>query len=108
MALIPDEAILRSSEISPIAFRLYCLYCMHRNKESGGWNCSLSQSANELNASKSRVSEGRAELTTKGWIEIEGSFIVPIVGFRGSENRTPGFGKSNKRFGISNSPPRPP
>lgn len=95
MALIPDEAILRSSEISPIAFRLYCLYCLHRNKESRGWNCSLSQSANELNASKSRVSEGRAELTAKGWIEIEGSFVVPVVGFKGSENRTPGFGKSN-------------
>ena len=97
MALIPDEAILRSNEISPIAFRLYCLYCMHRNKETSGWNCSLSQSAKELNASKSRVSEGRAELTAKGWIQIEGSFITPIVGFRGSENRTPGFGKSNGR-----------
>ena len=95
MALIPDEAILRSSEISPIAFRLYCLYCLHRNKESRGWNCSLSQSAIELNSSKSRVSEGRAELITKGWIEIEGSFIIPVVGFKGSENRTPGFEKSN-------------
>ncbi len=97
MALIPDEAILRSGEVSPIAFRLYCLYCLHRNKETGGWNCSLSQSAKELNSSKSRVSEGRAELTAKGWIEIEGSFITPIVGFKGSENRTPGFGKSNGR-----------
>lgn len=97
MALIPDEAILRSGEISPIAFRLYCLYCLHRNKETGGWTCSLSQSAKELGASKSRVSEGRGELAAKEWIEIEGSFITPIVGFKGSENRTPGFGKSNSR-----------
>lgn len=95
MALIPDDAILRSGEISPIAFRLYCLYCLHRNKETGGWTCSLSQSAKELNASKSRVSEGRGELVAKGWIEIEGSFITPVVGFKGSENRTPGFEKSN-------------
>jgi len=97
VALIPDEAILRSGEISPIAFRLYCLYCLHRNKETGGWTCSLSQSAKELGASKSRVSEGRGELAAKEWIEIEGSFITPIVGFKGSENRTPGFGKSNSR-----------
>lgn len=95
MTYIPDEAVLRSDEISPSALRLYLFYCLHRNKKTGGWHCSLSQSAVETKMSKSRVSELRAELVAKGWIVIEGSFITPVVGFKGSENRTPGFGKSN-------------
>ena len=95
MTYIPDDAILRSDEITPSAYRLYSFYCMHRNSKTGGWDCSLSQSAAETKMSKSRVSELRAELEAKKWIEVEGSFITPVVGFKGSESRTPPFEKSN-------------
>ena len=83
MAFIPDEAVLRSHEISPAAFRLYAYYCIRRNKNTGGYNCAKSRVLSELSGmSEPSFFRARKELVASGWIEAERDYVVPIMGFK--------------------------
>jgi hypothetical protein len=90
LAFIPDEAIERSGEVSPAAFRLYAYYCARRNKATGGWACGDKAAAEYLKVSRSRVCEARNELARAGWITLaEGDFVTPQLGFKPVEISTP-------------------
>lgn len=82
MAFIPDEAVMSAHEIPAAALRMYLYFCMRRDGETGVCFPSLKRTATDLNLKYSYASEMRTLLLQKEWIEMVGSDIRPLKGFR--------------------------
>lgn len=70
MIFVPDEAILRSNEITSSAFRLFVFYCTQVSSPDLTFTCSIAATLKALSASRPAIIKARHELTTKGWISI--------------------------------------
>lgn len=90
MAFVPDEAVVDAGKVSSGAWRLYCYYCMKRNKDSNGWKCPKSAVLKEMpDFTKGTYFRVRKELDEKGWIRIVGDFVIPVKGFKSLKIETP-------------------
>lgn len=89
MANVPDEAILRSDEISSSAFRLYAVYCMRRNSKTGGYSTSKATALSLMSdISEATYFRSKKELVKKDWITVSGDFVSPNIGFETCKNES--------------------
>ena len=80
MAYIPDDAIDRSSDLSPSAFRLYCLICRRRNHRTGYALLNPRSIENSLQLSRGQTWRAIKELKDQLWITVNEPFFVPLLG----------------------------
>ena len=69
MAFIPDEAVYAANEVSYSAFRLYSVYCAHRNHTTGLVKNLSNETINrEAGISPTYISRMRQELIRADWL----------------------------------------
>lgn len=88
MALIPDEAIDRMTELSAGAWRLYCFLARCRNQKTGRCFPSAQTSAEAVGAHLKHISRLRRELVRAGWARFKGNEATLLIGFTGNKNAT--------------------
>jgi hypothetical protein len=88
MALIPDEAVDRMTELSAGAWRLYCYLARCRNQKSGKCNPSVVTSAEAIGVHQKNVFKLRRELVETAWARFDGNDAIFLLGFKGSKNAT--------------------
>ncbi|MFN6963965.1 MAG: hypothetical protein ACK4S4_09385 [Pyrinomonadaceae bacterium] len=83
MAFVPDNAIKTSGELSPAAFRLYCVICSMRSKKTGGYWVSFGKAEARMDGlTEPTYFRARRELLDKEWVvELDNNFLVPVRGF---------------------------
>ena len=80
MAYIPDEAIDDSDRVSPSAFRVYCLLCKRRSRETGLSFAATDQIGRSLALRRSQTYAAVRELQDVGWINKAGSKYQCVKG----------------------------
>lgn len=80
MAYIPDDAIDLSSQLTPSAFRLYCLVCRRRNHKTGYALLSQLSIQNSLQLSRGQTWRAITELKKLQWITANEPYFVPLFG----------------------------
>ena len=79
---IPDGAWERRHELLHGEWKLYELYCSHRNDKTGQCDPSLKLLAEEMKRTYTHVSDLKRELILKGWLRRTGRNSVELlVGF---------------------------
>lgn len=122
MALIPDEAIESMDEISPSAWKVYCLLCKFRSKESGESWPAHKTIEQVTGVHYTRIGDAKRQLVAAGWIEITKDGRCQLLkGFakckgESLQNANPdvckmqseGLQNAKRGFAKCKTPPRPP
>lgn len=88
MALIPDVAVDRMTELSASAWRLYCVLARHRNQKTGRCFPSVQTSAEAIGVHPRNIFKLRKELTAAGWAVFDGNEVKLLFGFDSVKNTT--------------------